>query len=543
MKPESWKLVEDFFIELRDLGAEGRSERLEAIRKTRPDLHAELKSLIEAHDEVDELLGGFDKLVSEPDFGPLPDPVPRLNAVLEDRYKIERELGEGGMATVYLADDIKHERKVALKVLRPELAAIVGAERFLAEIKTTANLQHPNILPLFDSGEADSFLFYVMPYVEGDSLKDRLDREGQLSVSEAVAIAKDMAEALQAAHEQGVIHRDIKPGNVLISRGKPLIADFGIALALRSAGAGGRLTEAGLSLGTPYYMSPEQATGDQPVGPPADTYSLGCVLYEMLVGAPPHEGRTAQAVLTKIVAGEPTSAMQERPSVPAHVDAAVRKALEKLPADRFASAQDFARALEDEHFRYGELATAGAGAASGPWNRLSVGLAGLLALTVVVLTSSLLDRPTPDVVRFSLPVGQGADAYLGGRDANWGRPSKTSLTFSPDGKLLVYSARGGASNDSQLYMQRLDQERAEPIEGTWGASEPFFSPDGAWIGFHAGERGSRPSLMRVSVADGAIETIAADIPAPRGTTWGDDGSCGRVMDCTKWPLPVGNRRC
>ncbi len=222
--------------------------------------------------------------------------VDRLNAALEDRYRIERELGEGGMATVYLADDLKHERKVALKVLKPELAAVVGAERFLAEIKTTANLQHPHILPLHDSGEADGFLFYVMPYVEGDTLKDRLGREGQLPVGDAVEMATDVAEALQAAHEQGVIHRDIKPSNILISRGKPLIADFGIALAISTAGGGERLTETGLSLGTPFYMSPEQATGE-PVGPPSDTYALGCVLYEMLVGEPPLTGSTAQAVL------------------------------------------------------------------------------------------------------------------------------------------------------------------------------------------------------------------------------------------------------
>ena len=185
------------------------------------------------------------------------DPVIRLNAALEGRYAIERELGEGGMATVYLADDLKHNRKVALKVLKPELAAVVGAERFLAEIEVTANLQHPHILPLFDSGEADGFLFYVMPYVEGDTLKDRLDREHQLPVGDAVQIATDMAEALDYAYRQGVIHRDIKPGNVLLQAGKPVISDFGIALAVGVAGRG-RLTETGLSLGTPHYMSPER---------------------------------------------------------------------------------------------------------------------------------------------------------------------------------------------------------------------------------------------------------------------------------------------
>jgi len=184
------------------------------------------------------------------------DQVSRLNAALEGRYSIERELGEGGMATVYLADDLKHERKVALKVLKPELAAVVGAERFLAEIKVTANLQHPNILPLFDSGEADNFLFYVMPYVEGESLRERLDREHQLPVDEAVRIATDMAEALDYAHRHGVVHRDIKPANVLLVESRPEIADFGIALAVGAAG-GDRLTETGLSVGTPYYMSPE----------------------------------------------------------------------------------------------------------------------------------------------------------------------------------------------------------------------------------------------------------------------------------------------
>ena len=183
------------------------------------------------------------------------DPVVRLNAALEDRYAIERELGEGGMATVYLAEDIKHNRKVALKVLKPELAAVVGAERFLTEIKVTANLNHPHILPLHDSGEADGFLFYVMPYLEGESLRDRIDREKQLPVDEAVRIATAVANALDHAHRHKVIHRDIKPANILLQDGEPVVADFGIALAVGAAG-GTRLTETGLSLGTPFYMSP-----------------------------------------------------------------------------------------------------------------------------------------------------------------------------------------------------------------------------------------------------------------------------------------------
>ena len=272
------------------------------------------------------------------------DPVARLNAALEGRYAVERQLGEGGMATVYLAQDLKHNRPVALKVLKPEISAVVGSDRFLSEIETTANLQHPHILPLFDSGEAASFLFYVMPYVEEESLRDRIDREKQLPVDEAVRIATAVANALDYAHRHKVIHRDIKPANILLQDGEPVVADFGIALAVGAAG-GNRLTETGLSLGTPFYMSPEQATGDQVVGPASDTYALACVLYEMLVGEPPYLGNTAQAVLGKIIQGAPVSATALRKSIPANVDAAVRKALETLPADRFTGAQDFARAL------------------------------------------------------------------------------------------------------------------------------------------------------------------------------------------------------
>ena len=237
----------------------------------------------------------------------------RLTQALTGRYAIERELGEGGMATVYLARDLRHNRPVAVKVLKPELAAVVGAERFLAEIETTANLQHPHILPLFDSGEADGFLFYVMPYVEGETLRDRIDREGQLPVAEAVGMTTSIANALETAHEKGIVHRDIKPANILLSRGEPLVADFGIALAVH-AGGGGRMTETGLSLGTPYYMSPEQATGDQAVGPASDIYALGSVLYEMLIGEPPYPGNSAQAVLGKILQGAPPSATAARAS-------------------------------------------------------------------------------------------------------------------------------------------------------------------------------------------------------------------------------------
>ena len=294
------------------------------------------------------------------------DPITRLNAALEGRYRVEREIGEGGMATVYLAHDVRHNRNVALKVLKAELAAVVGAERFLAEIETTAKLTHPHILPLHDSGEADGFLFFVTPYIEGDTLRDKIDREKQLGVEEALKITEDVAEALDHAHRHGVVHRDIKPANILLTDGRPLVADFGIALAVAQAG-GGRVTETGLSIGTPHYMSPEQATGDRDVDPRTDVYALGSVLYEMLVGDPPYSGSTAQAVLAKILTDPAPAPTKVRLSIPPNVDAAIRKALEKLPADRFKTAQEFARALGDAGFRHGE--EVGAGVAEGASER------------------------------------------------------------------------------------------------------------------------------------------------------------------------------
>jgi serine/threonine-protein kinase len=268
----------------------------------------------------------------------------RLTTALSDRYKIERELGAGGMATVYLAHDLKHDRKVAVKVLRPELAAVLGADRFLNEIRVTANLHHPNIMQLYDSGEADGDLYYVMPFVEGESLRDKIDRERQLPVDEAVSITRAVAEALDYAHRHDVIHRDIKPGNIMLHEGTPLVADFGIALAVDRV-AGDRITTTGLSLGTPSYMSPEQAAGDREAKPTTDIYALGGVLYEMLAGDPPFTGSNLQAVIAKVVSEKPVKLRTIRDTVPAHIDAAVEKALAKVPADRFENTKAFADAL------------------------------------------------------------------------------------------------------------------------------------------------------------------------------------------------------
>ena len=272
------------------------------------------------------------------------DQLTRLTAALAGRYTLERELGRGGMATVYLADDLKHHRKVALKVLRPELGSVLGVERFAREIRTAAGLTHPHILPLYDSGEAADLLFYVMPYVRGDSLRHRLARERQLPVEEAITIVRQVAAALEHAHTHGLIHRDIKPENILLHEGVAMVTDFGIAL---TAGADGdqRLTGTGLMLGTPHYMSPEQAAGERTLDARSDVYSLGCVLYELLAGEPPFTGATAQAVIVKRFTTQAQAIRRLRPTVPAAVEAALQRALSRVPADRFASAAEFAEAL------------------------------------------------------------------------------------------------------------------------------------------------------------------------------------------------------
>src|SRR2546422_2520384 len=252
----------------------------------------------------------------------------RLRGALADRYAIDRELGHGGTATVYLAQDLKHGRSVAVKVLRPELAAALGAERFLREIEIAARLSNPHILPLHDSGEAAGFLYYVMPFVQGESLRDRLHREPQLPIDEAVRIAREVATALSHAHSQDVVHRDIKPENILLSGGEAVVADFGIARAIVAAGAE-QLTDTGLAVGTPGYMSPEQATGAMQLDGRSDVYSLGCVLYEMLAGHPPFLGTTAQEILARHSLDAVPPLRTIRPELPEAVELAVRKALAK----------------------------------------------------------------------------------------------------------------------------------------------------------------------------------------------------------------------
>ncbi len=452
------------------------------------------------------------------------DILPQLSGAFVDRYRIERKLGEGGMATVYLAQDLRHERKVAVKVLRPELAAVIGAERFLTEIKTTAHLQHPHILPLFDSGRTggqpdgrtDDFLYYVMPYVEGESLRDRLTREKQLPVADAVRIATEVASALDYAHRHGVIHRDIKPENILLHDGQTLVADFGIALAASKAG-GTRMTETGMSLGTPHYMSPEQAMGEREITARSDVYAVGCVLYEMLIGEPPFTGPTAQAIVAKVVTEVPRPLLPQRRSVPPHIEAAVLTALEKLPADRFATAADLVRALATpaSGTRAALPDTAGARdkrALRQPLLLAGVAGAALAATALLPLVRRPAGTPAGPVGRFdivlpdSAPLDFFAPSFYG--------EGRRGLAISPDGTVLVYVARVGSS--SQLYRRPLDRDQATAMPGTDGAADPIFSPDGAWIAYVAGGE-----LRKVPTGGGAPVTVAP-LNFHFGITWRRD---------------------
>ena len=269
---------------------------------------------------------------------------PDLVAALADRYRVGRQLGQGGMAAVYLAEDLKHGRNVAIKILLPEVAAAIGVERFVREIRICATLQHPHILGLIDSGEANGTAYYVMPLVEGESLRDRLRREKQLPVETAVRIASEVASALEHAHRRGIVHRDIKPENILLQDGQALVADFGIALGTANSSET-RMTGTGISLGTPHYMSPEQAMGEREITARSDVYALGCVVYEMLIGEPPFTGPTTQAIVAKVLTQRPASLVARRSTVPMAVEKAIHTALQKLPADRFATPTAFSTAL------------------------------------------------------------------------------------------------------------------------------------------------------------------------------------------------------
>jgi serine/threonine-protein kinase len=427
-----------------------------------------------------------------------------LTSALSDRYTVERLIGEGGMAWVFLARDQRHNRRVAVKVLRPDLGAVVGFDRFKAEIEVTANLQHPNLLPLFDSGATGDLLYYVMPYVAGESLRARIEREKQLPVDEAVRIATAVAGALDYAHRHGVIHRDLKPENILLQDGQPLVADFGIALAISNAG-GARITQTGISLGTPQYMSPEQAAGDRAIDARADIYSLGALTYEMLTGEPPHAGSTAQAVIARVLTERPRSIRASRASVPEHVEAAVDQALEKLPADRWTTARDFAEALSGtRHVARTRTEHSDARAEAETRTRTVREIAAwTLAAAFVGLSAWLGTRAPPPTTaatssEFEIALPEGFDLPTDG--------AAGSIALSRDGRMLVFVGQAKGATHHMLFSRRLGERFLQEIPGTEDALSPAFSPDGREIVYTLrGARGG--ALKRTDVGGGVTRTL------------------------------------
>lgn len=436
----------------------------------------------------------------------------RLTSAVSDRYRVERELGQGGMATVYLAQDLRHSRNVAIKVLHDDLGAVLGPERFLSEIRTTARLQHPHILPLLDSGEADGLLHYVMPMVTGETLRARLERERQLPVDDAIRIAREVADALHHAHSHGVIHRDIKPENILLSDGHALVADFGIALAVQHAG-GQRITLTGISLGTPQYMSPEQAMGERTIDARSDIYALAAVTYEMLVGEAPFTGPSAQAIVARVMSEEPRALVLQRRAIPDHVEEAVLQGLEKIPADRFSTAAEFASGL-----------VSGAGTSirrrdarqPQPRSRMvRIGL-GLIAAVALLAVGAALGRflgraapAGPATRHWNLLLPERAPLALTGPGplGIW----QLAVGLSPAGDRLVYVApRGGTT---VLATRPLDRDSAVVIPGTEGAFHPFFSPDGRWIAYFSGNE-----LRKIQV-DGGNPVTLTTVERPSGAAW------------------------
>jgi serine/threonine-protein kinase len=450
-----------------------------------------------------------------------PRQLDRLNEALADRYTVERKIGEGGMAGVYLTHDLRHHRRVAIKILHSDMAERVGVDRFLREIETTAKLQHPHILPLFDSGSLDDTVFYVMPYVEGDSLRARLNREKQLPVAEALRITTEVASGLAYAHRHGVIHRDIKPDNVLFQDGKAVIADFGLALPDEAPLAPTRLTRAGVAMGTPHYMSPEQVTGNE-IDQRSDVYALGAMAYEMLAGQPPFMGVTASVVLGKTLSERPRPLREQRPSVPEVIDAAIAKSLEKLPADRWQTTTEFAEALNG-------AAAPQPRATKATRTVVQWALAASVAVAVGGIGSQVLPRKGPAAApaRFGIEFERGVT------------PSFTPVVrLSADGRQLFMSAM--VDRREEVVRRTLDRLDMEIVQGAGqgdqgtGNSRPFVSPNGRWIAY-----AKQKKLWKVPVEGGsAIELAPAEWS---GGSWGRNGKIvyTRAYNSGLWMVSEG----
>ncbi|MFQ5551975.1 MAG: protein kinase, partial [Gemmatimonadales bacterium] len=423
-----------------------------------------------------------------------------LKAALRGRYEIDREIGQGGMANVYLADDVKHHRQVAVKVLRPDLAAALGPDRFLREIEIAANLMHPHILPLYDSGEADGFLYYVMPYVKGETLRQRVEKEGELPVSEAVRIVREVVDALAFAHSQGVVHRDIKPDNVMLSGRHAMVTDFGVAKAISEATGRNQLTTAGVALGTPAYMAPEQATADPHIDHRADIYALGALAYELLTGRPPFTAGTPQAVLAAHVTEQVEPVRKHRDQVPAALEAIVMRCLAKKPADRWQTADEMLPQLE-------ALATTSGGMTpamtrpltafyTAPRNPLKVAL----SVAGVVLLGWLATR--------LIGGNQLTVTVLSNRQITRAPGLEIDPAISPDGREVAYVA--GPLGETKVFLQDTEGRNPLPLSADIEGSHrgALWTPDGRRIVFTQ-ELGTQNRVVTVSRTGGQPETFTS----------------------------------
>ncbi|MGH7581794.1 MAG: protein kinase domain-containing protein [Gemmatimonadales bacterium] len=435
--------------------------------------------------------------------------VDALRASLSDRYTIERELGAGGMATVYLAEDLKHHRKVAIKVLREDLAASLGAARFLREIEIAAQLQHPHILPLLDSGEADGFLYYVMPYVTGQSLRERIAREGELPIHEAVRLITQVVDALAVAHEHGVVHRDIKPDNVMLSGRHALVADFGVAKAVSESTGRNTITTLGVAVGTPTYMSPEQAAADPHIDHRSDIYAVGVMAYELLAGRPPFVGATPQQVLAAHVTEAPDPLIKRRPGISLALNNAIMKCLEKRPADRWQTAAELLQALEPLATPTGGVTptdTQPVPAIRARRSRLLIPAAAVIVVLAVL--AWLMLRPSAPA---ALALGQATRVTT-----DPGLEIQPSL--SPDGKLVAYAA--GTSARMRIFVRPIGGGRTIPLtdDSTSVQSMPAFSPDGGTVLYLSGG-----SVRLAPALGGPSRPLVPANVSVRTAAWSPDG--------------------
>jgi len=542
MTPEQWRVVDAILRASLSCEPAQRDAFVAQACGDDEELRREVASLLVAHDRAGDFLErpASDVLAG----GIAPTSLRRrLATALAGRYEIEREIGRGGMATVHLARDLRHNRWVAIKVLREELAAAVGADRFLEEIRVTASLQHPHILPLFDSGSAAGLVWYVMPFVEGETLRSRLARERRLPVDEALQLVREIADALEYAHRHGVVHRDVKPENVLLQSGHALVADFGIALALENAG-GARLTHTGITLGTPSYMAPEQAAGDRPIDARTDVYALGAVLHEMLAGESPFAARSHRETRGTSTYEPLIALAARRADVSSSLDAAVRRAMAREPADRFPSAGAFAAALTvtPRVGAHGRMVSARA-AVYAVGVVLAFGLVGGWAIARSRFVGPLPDAPLAVVGQ---PIAGNAEwAPSNEEDLSLtvvdrtGRLLRTIAAnrpwtprFSPDGRQVAYGAFGSGRSTSDVWVTDLDAGKTRRLtDDENDSNDPQWSAEGARVAYSVSAPDGKDLEMR-PVAAGHPTLLAAREGTQFASDWLRDGSALLVTEET-----------